>query len=324
MAGQAQSAEDWYRQGFAHSLEGQTRQAIRAYREALDLNPEWAEAHHALGALLFRSGQGPEAVAEFRLAERYYRARTDDQAQTNLTIVRQNLQQAYDELGLEASDFEQIEKVPGKAPGPQWQATGTGFLAGGPGTVLTTYHAVKDAGKIRVRWADGTLRAARLVREFIIYDIAVLEMQPSGPHSLTPLLLGDSSVMKEGEPVHALKDPPAPGLQTGKLLAVNALESNQIIFHIGVSTAPGESGGPLFNRKGEVVGMRFARKHIQNRFRRMKPVPKNTSFAIKSSYLKQTLEKVSRVGKIKQPLASGSSNIKETLSRGRVTIEVSP
>lgn len=329
MPGPAQSAEESYRQGFEHSLQGRTGQAIQAYRNALDLRPDWAEAHHALGTLLFRSGEGPQAIAQFRMAERFYASRKDAQAVTNLGIVRRNLKQAYLELGLDPEDFEQIESIPVLPAAPQWRISGVGFLAGSPGTVLSSYHAVKDARKIRVRLADQSMRPARLVRSFIIYDVAVLELQPSELLSHKPLTLGDSLQLKQGDPVFALSG--ASGnfssdvFKEGKLLALNALESNQTIFHVGLSAAPAESGGPLFNKKGEVVGMLFARKDIQNIFRRMKPVPENTSFAIKSSYLQQTLDKASKAGEKKTgPPRGFLSALTEAARHGTVTIEVSP
>jgi S1-C subfamily serine protease len=325
----AQSAEDWYRDGFEHSLKERTQPAIQAYRNALDLRPDWAEAHHALGRLLFRSGQGPQAIAQFRMAERDYARRKDAQAKTNLGIIRRNLQQAYRELGLNPKDFEQIESIASLPVTPQWRIVGTGFFAGSPGTALTSYHAVKNAKKIRVRLADQSLVPARLIRSFIVYDVAVLELQISGPFTFEPLFLGNSSRMKQGDPVFALNNPggnskPADPKE-GSLLALNALENNQVIFHVGLSTSPTESGGPLFNNEGEVVGMQFTRKDIQRIFRRMKPVPANTSFAIKSSYLKQTLEKVSRAGgKTTPPSSDSLSVLTEALRLGRVTVEISP
>lgn len=324
-----QSAEGWYRKGFEQSLEGRAGAAIQSYRNALDLRPDWAEAHHALGTLLFRSGQGPQAIAQFRMAERYYARRKDEQAVTNLGIVRHNLTQAYRELGLDPKDFEQIESIPGLPAAPQWQTTGTGFFAGAKGTVLTSHHAVKDAKQIRVRLAGGSLHPVRLIKAFVVYDVAVLEVQSSEALSLKPLPLGDSSRMKQGNPVFALREGdgnrPSAESKKGSLLAVNALESNKIIFHVGLSASSKESGGPLFNSNGDVVGMWLTREDILKIFRRMKPVPENTSFAIKSSYLQQTLEKVSRAGeKTPSPAIDSGSTLTEAVRRGTVTIEVSP
>ena len=326
----AQSAGDWYQQGFEHSLKGRTQSAIEAYRHALDLRPDWAEAHHALGALLFRSGRGPQAIAQFRMAERDYARRNDAQAITNLAIVRQNLQQAYRELGLNPKEFEQIESIAGLPTAPQWQSTGTGFLAGSSGIALTSYHAVKNAKKIRVRLADRSLVPARLLRSFIVYDVAVLELQIPQPFSYEPLLLGDPSGMKQGDPVFVLKKPSVntktSGFKKGSLLALNALESNKVIFHVGLSADPQDSGGPLFNGKGEVVGLLLTRRDIQKIFRRMKPVPVDTSFAIKSSYLKQTLQRVSRAGNKTDAAPSGDSfpALAGALRKGYITIEISP
>lgn len=323
----AQSAEDWYRQGFEHSLQENSPAAIQAYRNALDLRLDWAEAHHALGTLLFRSGQGPQAIAQFRMAARAYARRQDAQAVTNLGIIRRNLKQAYRELGLDPKDFEQIESIPGLPTAPKWRTAGTGFLAGAQGTVLTSNHAVKDAQKIRIRLTDGSTHPARLNKSFMVYDVAVLEMQPSGPVSLKRLSLGDSSLMKKGDPVYALNDPQSADSRNGNLLAVNALESNKIIFHVGIPAGPGDSGGPVFNHKGEVVGMLLTREDIQKIFRRMKPVPENTSFAIKSDYLRQTLRRVSRSGETSpsgHPATGSLAALTEVIASGTVIIEVSP
>ncbi len=323
----AQSAEDWYRQGFEHSLQENSGAAIQAYRNALDRRPDWAEAHHALATLLFRSGQGPQAIAQFRMAEREYARRQDAQAVTNLGIVHRNLKQAYRELGLDPQDFEQIESIPGLPAAPPWRISGTGFLAGAHGTVLTSNHAVKDAHQIRIRLADGSTHPARLNRSFNVYDVAVLEMQPSGPLSLKRLSLGDSSLVKEGEPVYVLKDLQSADSRKGNLLAVNALESNKIIFHVGSPAGPKDSGGPVFNHQGEVVGLLLTRKDIQNLFRRMKPVPENTSFAIKSDYLRQTLKRVSRSAETSPsglPASGSLPRLTEVIASGTVTVEVSP
>ncbi len=323
----AQSAEDWYRQGFEHSLQENSGAAIQDYRNALDRRPGWAEAHHALGTLLFRSGQGPQAIAQFRMAERSYARRKDAQAVTNLGIIRRNLKQAYRELGLDAKDFEQIESIPGLPAAPKWRIAGTGFLAGAQGIVLTAYHAVKEAQKIRIRLADGSTHPARVIKPFIVYDVAVLEMQPSGGLSSKRLSLGNSSLVKKGDPVYALNDLKSTDSRKGNLLAVNALESNKIIFHVGIPAGPRDSGGPLFNNKGEVVGMLLTRKDIQNLFRRMKPVPETTSFAIKSDYLQQTLQRVSRSGETSpsgRPLTDSLPALTQVIASGTVTIEVSP
>lgn len=323
----AQSAEDWYQRGFEHSLQGKTQSAIQAYRKALDRWPDWAEARHALATLLYRTGQGPQAIAQFRLAEQYYARRTDAPAMTNLAIVRRNLQQAYRELGLQPEDFEQIESIAGLPTGPQWQFTGSGFLAGRTGTVLTALHAVQGAKQIRVRLADRSVVPARLLRSFIVYDVAVLELQTSEPLSYGPLVLGDSSALNPGDPVFSLTpsgaNSPSPDSKQGRLLARNALESNRVIYHVGLPTLEADSGGPLFNQNGEVVGMLLTRQDIQKIFRRMKPVPANTGFAIKSSYLQQTLTRVGRQGAATSRSSNESSALKsDRLLQGRVGIEV--
>lgn len=103
----AQSAEEWYRQAF-DKVDNEPQEAIRAYIRALELKPQWAEAHHALAVLYFQTDDGVRAIDQLRKAELYYRQRTDVQAARNLVIVRNNLKRAYQKLQLDPQDFDPL------------------------------------------------------------------------------------------------------------------------------------------------------------------------------------------------------------------------
>ncbi len=199
--GEANTAADLYRKGFDLSVDGKSEASQQAYLQALEIKPDFAEAHHALGVLYFSKGQGVEAIDHFRKAEKHYQNRKDEKAKKNLTIVRRNLEKAYKELGLTPEDFGigiQLHADPG------WQTTGVGFQIGNIGQVITPYHVLGDAKKFRARFMDGTTAPLELVKEFVIYNIAVLKLTHPESRSSRILFFGDDSHLEVGDPVYAV------------------------------------------------------------------------------------------------------------------------
>ena len=103
----AESAEGWYQQAF-DKADTKPQEAIHAYLKAIELKPQWAEAHHGLAVIYFQTKDGVRAIDQLRKAELYYRQRTDPQAVKNLVIVRNNLKRAYENLQLSPQDFDQL------------------------------------------------------------------------------------------------------------------------------------------------------------------------------------------------------------------------
>lgn len=62
------AAQDYYKSGLMLAGEGREADAVRAFRQALSIRPDWAEAHSLLGSILFRAGNYPEAEVELRKA----------------------------------------------------------------------------------------------------------------------------------------------------------------------------------------------------------------------------------------------------------------
>ncbi len=288
--GEAATAEDLYRKGFDLSVGGNSEASKRAYLQALGIRPDFAEAYHALGVLYFSKGQGVEAIDHFRKAEKHYRNRKDEQAKKNLTIVRRNLERAYKELGLTPEDFgigHQIQADLG------WQTTGVGFQIGNTGQVLTPYHVLGDARKFRARFMDGTTAPLELVKEFVVYNIAVLKLTDPESRSSRILFFGDDSRLEVGDPVYAvdfskLSQPDTPLFQ-GTILKKNAVEKSTKVFQLDLQVKKDHSGGPLLNKKGQVIGMMLTHPFAKKTFTYMEEAPKRASFAIKSSYLHQIL-----------------------------------
>ena len=288
-------ADDLYEQGFHLSIEGKTQGAVQAYLHALKAKPDSAEIHHALGVLFFESGSGIQAIDHFRKAELFYKKRNDEQANRNLAIVKQNLVKAYRKLGLTPQDF-------GFRPSPsaedKWKPSGVGFLIGKQGNLFTSSYSIKDAKKIRVRFSNGQTVPAELIRNFIIYKISILKLIDPAKNPLHPLSFADNPLFKKGDSVYAMDfsnlatlNPP---LSQGRILIENAVENSDKVFQLDLELKEGQSGGPLFNRDGKVVGMALTKDVAQKSFSYLKGTSKETSFAIKSSYLKKILSDLPR------------------------------
>ena len=284
--GFAKTAEQWYREGVELSLDGSQDRAVKAFQQALKIKPDWAEAHHALGVQYFTIRSGLKGISHLRKAARYYRERSDPQARKNLSIVENNLDKAYARLNVDPDDFDTIELDPGYTTETQWQTVGAGFLIGGKGFLLAPNNNIKDAQKIRVRFANGNQSAAKLVKSFVVYNIAVLKLEDAKAVPKSPLSFGNDRELREGNLVYLIDlQPGGARIIQGPILAINALEGNKNLFHLGLPLKPSHRGGPILNGMGKVVGMAFSQKDIESNFARMKDVAKDTSFALKSSYM---------------------------------------
>jgi S1-C subfamily serine protease len=146
--------------------------------------------------------------------------------------------------------------------GGQGTATGSGFEIDASGTILTNWHVVAGASKITVGFDRGRTVEATVIGKDPSDDIAVLRIPTTGL-ILHPLVLGDSSRARVGDPVLAIGNPfgLARTLTTG---IVSALE-RQIQAPNGVTIDnvlqtdapinPGNSGGPLLDEDGEAIGI---------------------------------------------------------------------
>jgi putative serine protease PepD len=150
--------------------------------------------------------------------------------------------------------------------GPQQQqestATGTGFVVDGKGNIVTAAHVVNGASSITVTFQDGTTRKATLLGKDNATDVAVLKVDPSGL-TLHPLPLGRSSNLAVGDAVAAIGDPftydrsISSGIVSGLDRTISAPNGFTVAHAIQTDAAlnPGNSGGPVFDSSGQVVGI---------------------------------------------------------------------
>jgi serine protease Do len=138
--------------------------------------------------------------------------------------------------------------------------TGSGVLVHPDGFVVTAAHVVEAAEMIEVHWLDGYKAIAKVVSLSRTEDIALLRVESIPPKAVVATL-GDSSALKPGQRLFAIGAPY--GLEhTLTAGVVSALRTNDrpglMPKHLVQTDVPlnqGNSGGPLFNEKGEVIGI---------------------------------------------------------------------
>lgn len=139
-------------------------------------------------------------------------------------------------------------------------AAGSGFVITEDGYILTNYHVIDDANSITVTFVDGKSYPATLVGGEESNDIAVIKIDATG---LKPVVIGSSSDMKVGEQVLTIGNPLGELTFTETAGIVSALDrtitmsdGRQInMIQTDCAINSGNSGGPLFNLHGEVIGI---------------------------------------------------------------------
>jgi serine protease Do len=134
------------------------------------------------------------------------------------------------------------------------EGIGTGFVVSADGLIATNLHVIGEGRAITVELADGTRHEATAVHASDrSRDLAVLRIKGEG---LTPLELGDSSKLKDGQAVVALGNPQ--GLKHSVVAGVvsgrREVEGRPMI-QVAIPVEPGNSGGPLLDMSGRVQGI---------------------------------------------------------------------
>ena len=140
---------------------------------------------------------------------------------------------------------------------------GSGVVVDSFGNILTSLHVVKDASVIMVTFADGTQSQAAIVSEMPERDIAVLQAYDT-PLSVVPAVLGNPNSMNVGDEAFVVGNPFGlySSMSSGVISGfdrVFQMEGTGLeipgMIQIDAAVNPGNSGGPLLNRNGHVIGI---------------------------------------------------------------------
>ena len=172
-------------------------------------------------------------------------------------------------------------------------AHGSGFIVGKGKYVITNYHVIKDVKKIAVRNGIGKVTSARVAAISEDYDLAILELEKPYPKefSISPKNFVDP---KAGDDVISLGYPgigitfEQPTITQGIISKV--FDDEKGIFFTTAAINSGNSGGPLFNLNGKLVGVSFAKLDKIKYLEEEGTLPTDMGFAIKSTMIKKVFK----------------------------------
>jgi serine protease Do len=151
--------------------------------------------------------------------------------------------------------------------GGRERSLGSGVILNSNGFIITNFHVVDGADRIRVQLKDeppGILHEAKVIGSDRETDLAVIKIDPPKDKTLTPARLGDSDAMNVGDWVLAIGSPfglqesVTAGIVSAKGRSINPQRSFQSFIQTDAAINPGNSGGPLVNMNGEVIGINTA------------------------------------------------------------------
>ncbi len=196
----------------------------------------------------------------------------------------------------------QIPQFRQKGTQKQEVSSGSGFIVDERGYIVTNKHVVSDPeAEYTVLTNDGKRYEAKVIARDPVVDFAVLKIEAN---DLTPLKLGDSSKIEIGETVIAIgnalgefRNTVSVGVISGLYRTIQAMDSSgnvqtlNDVIQTDAAINRGNSGGPLLNLKGEVIGVNTA----------MVSGAQNIGFAIPINKIKNALSQAIETGKIKVP-----------------------
>jgi S1-C subfamily serine protease len=168
---------------------------------------------------------------------------------------------------------------------PRQVSSGTGFVVA-ERRVLTNHHVVRECGSMVARTAGGAELPARVLAGDPQRDLALLAVEGNpGPvlrFRSGPELRRGEGVVTYGFPLAGLLSA-GPTLTTGEISALSGIRDDPRTFQISAPVQPGNSGGPLLDLGGHVVGVVVSKLNAQRVAQQTGDIPQNINFAVKGS-----------------------------------------
>jgi S1-C subfamily serine protease len=312
------AAAGWYRRAAIGGYEPAQFILARMYDngEGLPLNPveaaKWyrkaaeqgsVSAQNNLGTM-YASGSGVpkdeiEALAWFNISA----AAGDKTTIKNRSECERNLgreltliaQQRSKEILKEIALRKQMAANAAKAASPPLKSrttvVGSGAIISPSGYVLTAAHVLGHSAVVSVVMVNDH-KTARLVRLDDANDIALLKID-GGPYSALPLV--PSGAVRLGQAVATIGFPNveiqgfSPKVTRGEISSLNGVGDDPRSWQVSVPVQPGNSGGPLLDENGNLIGVVLAKLGLEAA-KATQDLPQNVGYALKSAYIVPLLE----------------------------------
>ena len=194
------------------------------------------------------------------------------------------------------------------------RGVGTGFFVSESGHLVSNWHVVRDAKAVKVRYKQKIL-AAEIVRMDRERDLALLRVE-GGPFPALPISSESSARLGEAAFTIGFPNVVVQGLEPkytdGKISSLTGAQDDPQQYQISVQVQPGNSGGPLMDKSGYVVGVVDAKANDLRFLAASGSLPQNVNYAIKASVLREFLEKDP---KFKLPAAPTSLKAEDAVAK---------
>lgn len=189
-----------------------------------------------------------------------------------------------------STDSDQVQASPSeeRIVPPATVSTGTAFAVTAFGDIVTAYHVLRGRSDVRVKFDYGDWIPAKLIDHSIANDVALLRVDLSTPNYLS---FAKSKTIQQGQRVFTLGYPLTelmgnePKYTEGNISSLKGIRDEASLMQISVPVQPGNSGGPLLNMFGDVVGMITSTAALQYFIESSGVLPQNVNWAVKSDYI---------------------------------------
>ena len=198
------------------------------------------------------------------------------------------------------------------------EGVGSGIIIDNQGHILTNYHVVDHARRLKVTLNDGKTFNAKVIGTDKLTDLAVLQIENHDNNNVFDFIpsieFGNSDILRVGQIVIAIGNPfgltGGPTVTTGIISSLNRnIEFEEGILELVQTDAainPGNSGGPLVNTNGEVIAINTAKI----------PYAHGIGFAVPVNTAKTILQELIKYGKVNRPwLGVSTINITNRIAR---------
>ena len=178
-------------------------------------------------------------------------------------------------------------------------STGTGFFISNDGHMITNYHVIRNAKSVKVS-IEGKEIDAEVISQDKANDIAIIKVDTPVKNSIPIIKSNKTDVGEEVFTLgYPLVDVQGKELKAtfGRVNAMSGLKDDIRLMQVDVPIQPGNSGGPLINSKGEVIGIVTATLDSIVTLYKKGVLPQNVNFAVKSDYAFPIISNITSEGK---------------------------
>lgn len=272
------------------NVSGQMGVVVLTCEDGRAINATYTITSHAQGFGVGKDQYGNEFTFNFGMSDLEAAARVNEYLKTAAT--RQPLPSSRPQPipSAQPQPTQQTEiSKPQDTQKPQQSSVGlgTGFFVTSNGYLVTNNHVIEGASSVVILLYDGNAVRGQVVRTDPANDLALIKTEVNAK----PLQVRDTGTLAVGEDVFTIGYP-LPSVQGadqkttfGRINALSGLQGDIRLVQIDVPVQPGNSGGPLVDSRGRVVGIVTARLDELAVLKASGSLPQNVNYAVKSDYL---------------------------------------